>query len=85
MQAGTSEGEVKALLDTYLKNEPRSTRCRSSLKGDASGGNGEAGGANPQQLGPQCGTLMTAVRTAGGLDALAEGGCWRPLRPSWPR
>lgn len=77
MQAGTSEGEVKALLDTYLKNEPALNALSKQLEGQTLPVETAKQAARTlSSSGRNVETLMTAVRTAGGLDALAE--AWTP-------
>jgi putative heme-binding domain-containing protein len=73
MQAGTSEGEVKALLDTYLKNEPALEALSKQLEGQTLPVETAKQAARAlSSSGRNFEVLMAAVRTAGGLDALAE-------------
>jgi putative heme-binding domain-containing protein len=73
MQAGTSEGEVKALLDTYLKNEPALEALSKQLEGQTLPVETAKQAARTlSSSGRNVETLMASVRTAGGLDALAD-------------
>jgi putative heme-binding domain-containing protein len=77
MQAGTSEGEVKALLDTFLKQEPALNALTKVLEGQTLPVETAKQAARTlSSSGRNVDTLMAAVRTAGGLDALAN--AWTP-------
>lgn len=77
MQAGTSEGEVKALLDTFLKQEPALSALTKVLEGQTLPVETAKQAARTlSSSGRNVEALMAAVRTAGGLDALAN--AWTP-------
>lgn len=73
MQAGTSEGEVKALFDTFLKQEPALNALEKQLKGQTLPVETAKQAARTlSSSGRNVESLMAVVRKAGGLDALAE-------------
>lgn len=77
MQSGTSEGEVKALLDTFLKQEPAINALTKHLEGQTLPVETAKQAARTlSSSGRNVEALLAAVRTAGGLDALAD--AWTP-------